>query len=363
MRIIAFLSNTVRMKNYIIFLIVFSIVFVSRLPFLNAGYGNEQDGWRVASAARYIGTTGEYKASRLPGFPVVEFAYSLVWKHGAWAMNMLTAFASAIAVGVLSLIAKHYKCKDFILLALAFAFTPIVFINSTVTMDYMWAMMFIMLGWYAGLNEKPIIAGFLLGIATGCRITSILLVLPFALIFWERQNWKLQLPMIIKFWVAAGIASVLTFVPAFLTYGTHFITGYRRDSLPSVTTIACFITNDVWGLLGSLAVLAVPFMIFRNHKKSIESSILQIISIDRIILWFAVLALFVVEFALHPMKGAYIIPAIPFLLLLCALYLTRIQFFSHVSSSFSHHSLIILHQLRFRGSAMESETISMFNYT
>lgn len=176
------------MKNCIIFLVVFTIVFISRLPFLDAGYGNEQDGWRVASAARYIGTTGEYKASRLPGFPIIEFAYSLVWKHGAWMMNLLTALASAIAVGTLSLIAKHYKCKDFILLALTFAFTPIVFINSTVTMDYLWAMMFVMLSWYSAINRKSFSSGFLFGLAIGCRITTIFMMLPFALLFLTKIN-------------------------------------------------------------------------------------------------------------------------------------------------------------------------------
>ena len=82
LRIGNFLTNMVHMKNYIIFLFAFTVVFISRLPFLDAGYGNEQDGWRVAAAARSIGMTGEYKVSRLPGFPVIEFACSLVWKYG-----------------------------------------------------------------------------------------------------------------------------------------------------------------------------------------------------------------------------------------------------------------------------------------
>jgi hypothetical protein len=159
------------MKNTFLFLMVFSIVLVSRLPFIDAGYGIEQDGWRVAATARYFALSGEYKVSRFPGFPIVEFVCSLVWKHGALAMNFLTALASAVTAGMLSLIAKRYGSRDSILLALTFAFTPIVFINSTVTMDYLWAMMFVSLGWYAGLNGKPIFAGLLLGIAIGCRIT------------------------------------------------------------------------------------------------------------------------------------------------------------------------------------------------
>jgi hypothetical protein len=314
------------MKNYIKLFVVFTIVFISRLPFLDAGYGNEQDGWRVASAARYIGTTGEYKASRLPGFPVVEFMCSLVWKDGAWTMNLLTALASAIAMGTLSLIAKHYKCKDFILLALTFAFTPIVFINSTVTMDYMWAMMFMMFSWYAGLKARPSVAGIILGLATGCRITTALMVVPFTLLFFEKQDLKSSFRMIAKFWIATGIGIIIVYIPVFLHYGTHFITDYKRDSIPSLLIIARFVTIDVWGVIGSIAFIATLVLLLVNRKKIFIPSIPTDLSHENVRMWIAVLALFVAGFTLHPMKGGYLIPAIPFFLLLSARYLLRNQF-------------------------------------
>ena len=314
------------MKNYIIFLFVFTIVFVSRLPFLNAGYGNEQDGWRVASVARYIGTTGEYKASRLPGFPIIEFACSLVWKYGAWMMNLLTALASAIAVGTLSLIAKHYKCKDFILLALTFAFTPIVFINSTVTMDYLWAMMFVMFSWYSAINGKSFSSGFLLGLAIGCRITTIFMMLPFALLFFNKDQRKSSLLCIIKFWTTIVITSTFVFLPVYFSYGLDFIMKYSRDKLPSFIFIAGFVTNDLWGIVGSLAIASIPVLILMNRRKRIHSSILEKTSNDINWMWVVVLILSIIGFALHPVKGAYLIPAIPFLLLVCARCLVRTQF-------------------------------------
>jgi hypothetical protein len=322
-----FFTNMVHMKNYIVFLIVFTVVFVSRLPFLDAGYGNEQDGWRVAAAARYIGTTGEYKASRLPGFPVVEFACSLVWNYGAWAMNVLTALTSAITAGMLSLIAKRYGVRDPILIALTFSFIPIVFINSTVTMDYLWAMMFVMFGWYAGLNEKPVIAGLFLGIAIGCRITTVLFILPFTFLFLVQRNWRSHSPKIIRSWIATGLVGAFAYLPVFLSYGTHFITGFKRGGLPSFINIVRFIFNDVWGPLGFITIVSAALLIFRNRKKRIDSSILQTISIDHRKIWYAVLIIYAIAFALHPMKGAYVIPAIPFLLFLFASYLTRVQFF------------------------------------
>ncbi len=314
------------MKNYIIFLVVFTIVFVSCLPFLDIGYGNEQDGWRVASAARYIGTTGEYRASRLPGFPIVEYVCSLVWIHGPWAMNLLTALASAIAVGMLALIAKYYKCKDFILLALTFAFTPIVFINSTTTMDYLWAMMFVMFSWYAGLKVRPIAAGLFLGLAAGCRITTAVMLIPFALLFFEKQDLKSSFYKIIKFWIATGIGIIIAYIPVFLNYGIRFITDYKRDSIPSFIVIAKFVTIDVWGVIGSIAIASIFMLTLINSRKNFDPSIPTSLSHENVRVWIAVLTLFIVEFALHPMKGAYLIPAIPFFLLFSARYLRRSQF-------------------------------------
>src|SRR5947209_17108478 len=50
--------------------VLFAVVLLSRLPFLNAGYGVEIDGWRVALAARHIAQNGVYEVSRFPGYPL-----------------------------------------------------------------------------------------------------------------------------------------------------------------------------------------------------------------------------------------------------------------------------------------------------
>src|SRR2546426_12390378 len=76
---------------------LFALVFLSRLPFLDAGYGVNVDGWRVARVARDIATTCEYAVSRFPGYPLQEITCALFWRGGPWALNGLSAFFSAIA--------------------------------------------------------------------------------------------------------------------------------------------------------------------------------------------------------------------------------------------------------------------------
>ena len=56
------------------------VIFLSRLLFLENGYGSDADAWRVANVARYIATTEQYMASRLPGYPLQEIFYSFIWE-------------------------------------------------------------------------------------------------------------------------------------------------------------------------------------------------------------------------------------------------------------------------------------------
>lgn len=55
---------------------------------------------------------------------------------------------------------------------------------------------------------------------------------------------------------------------------------YSRDKLPSFIFIAGFVTNDLWGIVGSLAIASIPVLILMNRRKRIQSSILEKTSND-----------------------------------------------------------------------------------
>ena len=63
-----------------VFLIL--LVILSRLPFIGVGYGLDGDAWSVAITAEHWHSTGEYLASRLPGYPVHEFLCKLFIPFG-----------------------------------------------------------------------------------------------------------------------------------------------------------------------------------------------------------------------------------------------------------------------------------------
>src|SRR4029077_611813 len=164
------------------YLALAAIVALSRIPFVDGGYGVNVDAWRVARVARQIAVTGVYEVSRFPGYPFQEIVCSWFWRGGALALNGMSAFFSVAAAVAFTACAKKLKCRDAFLAGLAFAMTPIVFINSVTSKDYVWAIAFLLGSLLSVLSRQSLLAGTLLGLAVGCRITSGAMLLPLGLI-------------------------------------------------------------------------------------------------------------------------------------------------------------------------------------
>ncbi len=122
--------------------VLVALVALSRLPFLAAGYGENVDAWRVARAARQIAQNHVYEPSRLPGYPIHEIMSACFRHFGAIGLNGLSAAFGIAAVLALWSIARRLHCRHPFLLALAFAATPIFFVNSVTAKDYVWAIAF-----------------------------------------------------------------------------------------------------------------------------------------------------------------------------------------------------------------------------
>src|ERR1051326_1956714 len=75
------------------------LVFLSRLPFLSAGFGAEEDSWLLALTAKNIALSGQYELSRAPAHPLQEILYALLYHHGlsAFVTNVFSAAASVLA--------------------------------------------------------------------------------------------------------------------------------------------------------------------------------------------------------------------------------------------------------------------------
>jgi hypothetical protein len=293
-------------------------IFLTRLPWISAGYGLEPDSYRVINTARHIAQTGEYIASRPPGCPLFEYLMAITpAKASPLFSNGLTAVFSCIAFLLFALILRQFRISQYLLLTSAFAFTPVVYVNSTNTIDYMYTTAFVLGSTYFVLVHRPFVAGICLGLAIGCRITSGAMLLPLALLMFLEEKTLISGKRFLIFSATALMIGGICFLPGVHRYGLGLFLLDKQQTAcqpPSMYILLKRGVLDVWGVPASLGLLGlcslVPFI-----SQNIRVSLMQPHARRGLILSSLVVVLYVVAFLLIPCKGAYLIPVVPFLLL------------------------------------------------
>jgi len=303
------------------------LILCTRIPFLFDGYGSEEDAWAIPLVVERIATSGIYEASRLPGHPVQELIYSAVWNSGSIFFNLLTALISTLGILAFTLLLKNLNIKNAYWCGLALAFTPIVYINSSNAMDYTWAMAFILISGFYISKKNILLAGGMLALAIGCRITSGAMFLPYAILLWEISSKEERQKNVLLFLSFGFLFSLIVMSPVLVVYGKSFFTYYEHFPLPGLTKNVYKGTVAVWGLPACIALLYYGFSILRKRKveqviffdnKPISGTLLYISSI--------VILLYSISFIRLPLKAAFIIPICPFLILMFALLLKEKSF-------------------------------------
>lgn len=283
------------------YILIFTIVFfLSRIPFLNLGFGNDPDAWRIANSAFDLNHFLIYHTSRFPGYPLPEYVNSIFINYGWLATNSITMILTLISVLVFAKILKELEVENKGLIVITFAFLPILWINSVNTMDYMWAVTFIIISWYFILKKQYLMAGLMMGLAIASRPTSAILLIPFIYLILTESEIKKGL----YFLFTSLAVSIALFSPLIFQYGIGFISFY-----PTVVYINT-VFNDFISSFGLLAVLVFIVLLVKSPKKAYNS-----IKTDNNVKFalFMVL-LIIVLFIGSPYDTAYLLPAIPFAL-------------------------------------------------
>jgi hypothetical protein len=302
-------------------------VCLARIPFLFAGYGSDSDAWRVAWTGREIVRTGLYQSSRAPGNPVPEFAAAALSGAPPWALNTLSALLGAAAVMLFGILLRRLGCRSWLAGALALAFTPVVAIHSADAMDYVWALAFLQAAWLAALDRRPGLAGLLVGVATGCRITSLTMLVPLSIVLVAASGsfGRPRGRALVVLWGAGLVTAAAAFAPVIARYGLTFFHGYELG-YPRLLYVAKNLTVDVWGVVGCLAlVLAAGRVLSRRGRPPLDPALPG--GANGVVLAAAVVV--AIQLALYfrlPHEAGYLIAAVPFTLLLFARALTRREF-------------------------------------
>ncbi len=301
------------------------LIALSRVPFLNAGYGVENDAWRVARVARSISQTGTYEVSRFPGYPMHEIVSSWFWEGGPAALNALSALLGLVACFAAWQVARRLQARDALLLVAALAATPVFFVSSVTTKDYVWALAFTWLAMWMAIENRPLLAGVILGFGVGCRITTGAMLFPILLVLLgavsEPGRWR----ALAKFAGATVCSAAVLFIPVWSRYGWEFFTFYNHGR-PDAGTIIRLGTWQVWGSLGlvglALGLGATLLRLRLPLRTSIEPTTNRMIVPA---LWLTV-ALYVLAYLRLPDQAGYLLPIVPATLFLLGRYTPRVAF-------------------------------------
>jgi hypothetical protein len=292
------------------FLALGAVYVVSRIPWLNLGYGTDPDAWRVALSAHHLLDAAEYLPSRLPGYPLHEFV-TAAFVRGGWVWtNLSTVLVSLLGVYLFARLASELRLPARGALTIAFAFAPLLWINSVTTMDYMWALTAILGSYLLTTKGRPGLAGACLGLAVGFRVTSGGMALPLALLLW-RQGRTRDLP---RFVAALLAVSLLAYSPVIAVYGLRFLNFY--DASVTWQSFLNRLGKDALGVLGALAVLVGLAFSWRNLRRLPN----DLRGDAHVLVWVTVVVLYFVSFARLPHEIAYLTPVFPFGLFLMARY-------------------------------------------
>jgi hypothetical protein len=326
----------------------------SRLPWVGLGYGADPDAWRVAMSARYLLAHAAYLPSRLPGYPVHDIAMAaLIW--GGWTLtNLATVAISLVGVLIFARIVRRFSLPLQAVLVLTFAFLPLTWSTSTATLDYSWALTFLLGAYLSVLDRRPLVAGVLLGLAGGCRISSLVFALPLLLLLLPARHLagsngsasggaagggsatllspstqvsadaartrragglrlfpatRYPLPAV-TFLVATAVTWIVVFAPVWLRYGTQFWNFY--DVRPSWGDFAHALTEQSVGLaplVVAVVALACSWPRLRRLPALLRSD-------PQVAAWAMIVLLTLFIYVRLPLQTYYLMPAAPFALLL-----------------------------------------------
>lgn len=223
------------------FLLGLGVLYLAtRLPFLFLGYGVRSDAWGPARAARALLESGTYEVGRYPGYVLHELVNVPLVVIGGWTATVAaSALVYALAlVAVIYILQVNRHKHPRILLAL-FAFLPLFWLNSVENLDYVWNLAAHLIAFALLLSGRTTASAIVFGIGVGFRLSSAVMIAPFALQLWLQRG---SFGALVKYSAIAGVVGIVPYTLVLVTYG---ITAFRPHILPSADTFGNYVLSSI----------------------------------------------------------------------------------------------------------------------
>jgi hypothetical protein len=126
---------------------------------------------------------------------------------------------------------------------------------------------------------------------------------------------------IAKLVVVTLITGALLYLPVYLKYGWSFFS-YYDTPYPSIPTVLYKFFVGVWGVVGSAAMLvAVGLLLLPDSHIARKYLFPRSVNEKYVIAWLIAIDLYIIAYLRLPMESGYLIPIVPFVILIFGKYL------------------------------------------
>jgi hypothetical protein len=218
-----------------------------------------------------------------------------------------------VCVYLFALLCRDLGIQHKGVLTLGFAFAPLPWINSASTMDYMWALTFMLGAYLALIRRSTTIAGICVGLAAGFRLNALIILFPIWLLLWRSSRASEIRPLT----VTAGAVTLGVYTPVLMEYGLQFLNFY--DASVPFENVVRQMAKEGLGILGSLGLL-VALAAALPRLRQLPGDLARD---PHVVMWVAVVCVFLFSYLRLPHEIAYLMPLFPFGFFLMSKYVPR----------------------------------------
>jgi hypothetical protein len=306
------------------FMHVAILFLIPAAPMIFLGYGSDNDTYGVLDAGIETWVDGSPGMSRHPGYWLYEgLVFALDKLGGSLLINLSTIALSLLILHRFWVICEKLELRWRLPIVLALAWNPWYLIASTSAIDYLWSLLFIVLSIEAMIARRPTVAGVLGGIAAAFRLAGVFTIAGAAALYFARCVSTERFRQVVVMMCICAIISIASLVPSWIISNKSFSFFAPHLGDAALWTPKMYIGRIIYKpiyLCGLLATLSLVTILFLNRDR-----ILGVLRDRRDLVVAAIGATIgtVLLFVKYPIEHSYLLPALPFLLILLGLVIDR----------------------------------------
>jgi hypothetical protein len=305
-----------RKKTILVILLALILYF----PLIFLGLGFHCDSYNLMNTVKSLTQKHIYMPSRYPGNPVHELLTTLLYVLGGSLLtNLGSLLMSLVVIYFFIKICEYHNIAHKHLLAIFMITQPLYYAASTFTIDYLYALGFLLIGYVSLIKRRYISAGIFWGFAIGTRMSSALFVIALLFTYFRNQE-KDKNSCFLSASISAIIGGAFFILPFLYAGRTFAFLTYYMGHWNWIGYLSRFVYKNLyfWGLQTSLVFLCVLTLIINGFKKNYCSVYKKIVTA-------AVLMIIFYEAYFLGMPGTkyYLLPMLPFVLILLGIALKQ----------------------------------------